>query len=96
MLSKERDVDYIIEDMINRTKGDYITQGVSFNKNTPRHMELLRYALDNSNSFSGLVKELLARQFDDGGIHSKGNINQRQNVKRVDMKPKSKDVGNFI
>lgn len=57
------DVDALIEDLISRTKGKYITQGVSFNKECPRQMALLRAALSESASFSGLVKEMLALRY---------------------------------
>jgi len=93
-MPNKKDVDKIIEDMKARTKGNYITQGCSFNKNSPRQMELLKFALEQSDSFSGLVKELLAKMLDNGGIHHSGGANftpqQQYN------KPKSKDVGNFL
>jgi hypothetical protein len=57
------DVDVVIEDLISRTKGKYITQGVAFNKDCPRQMALLRQALSESASFSGLVKEMLALRY---------------------------------
>lgn len=59
----EEEADQMIEKMIKRSKGKYITQGVSFNKDSPRQMELLKKALMSSSSFSGLVKELLAVKF---------------------------------
>ena len=90
-----KNVDERIEELKARTKGDYITQGCSFNKNSPRQMELLKFALENSDSFSGLVKELLAKMLDNGGIHHNGNgVNITTQPQY--SKPKSKDVGNFI
>jgi len=89
-----KDVYEKIEDMKSRTKGVYLTQGVSFNKNSPRQMELLKFALENSDSFSGLVKELLAKMLDNGGIYHSGGasiVSQPQY-----SKPKSKDLGNFL
>lgn len=87
-------VDKRLEELKSKNKGVYITQGVSFNKNSPRQMELLKFALEQSNSFSGLIKELLAKMMDNGGIHHSGGANfapqQQYN------KPRSKDVGNFL
>ena len=87
-------VDKRLEELKSKNKGTYITQGVSFNKNSPRQMELLKFALEQSDSFSGLIKELLAKMMDNGGIHHSGGANfapqQQYN------KPRSKDVGNFL
>ena len=55
-LRSEEEVDKLIEDMIKRTKGRYLTQGVSFNKTCPRQMDLLNKSLMSSVSFSGLAK----------------------------------------
>lgn len=58
------EVDRMIEDLVSKTKNNYITQGVSFNKNKESHMKLLRLALTYSESFSGLVKDLIDEKFD--------------------------------
>ncbi len=92
-----KSVDEKIEELKNRTKGKYITQACAFNKNSPRQMELLKFALENSDSFSGLVKEMLAKCFDGGGIHSRhGNevVKYSSNVMQSDRQVKN--VGNFI
>lgn len=62
----EQEVDKMIKEMRERTKGHYLTQGVSFNKNCPRQMNLLKQSLMYSNSFSGLIKEVLAVNFRGG------------------------------
>lgn len=82
----EEEVDKLIEEMKKRTKGRYITQGCSFNKDCPRQMEILKKALMSSASFSGLVKELLAIKFN-GAI---------QPTPSPIKKSKPKDFGNFI
>lgn len=64
-IRSEEEAEAMIQEMIKRTKNDYITQGVSFNKNKPRHMELLKFALMTSESFGGLMKELLAEKYND-------------------------------
>lgn len=87
-------IDEKIEEMKARTKGDYITQGCSFNKNSPRQMELLKFALENSDSFSGLVKELLAKMLDNGGIHHNGGANVIPQPQYTTTK--NKDLGNFL
>lgn len=62
-LKSEEEVDKLIEEMRLKTKTNYITQGVAFNKNCPRQMGLLKNALMGSASFSGLIKELLALKY---------------------------------
>lgn len=88
-LRSEEEVDAMIEEMIKRSKGRYITQGVSFNKSCPRQMGLLKKALMSSASFSGLGKEMLAVKFSDAPtLRSPGNVIQPS-------KPKPKNLGNF-
>lgn len=86
-LRTEAEVEKMIEDMKSRSKGKYITQGVSFNKTCPRQMEMLKQALMSSASFSGLAKELLAIRFNGGATQSA--------PPPID-KPKIKSVGNFL
>ena len=84
----EEEVDQMIEKMIKRSKGKYITQGVSFNKDSPRQMELLKKALMSSSSFSGLIKELLAVKFNE----ETAQIPQQQ-----PQTPQKKiNIGNFL
>lgn len=60
----EEEVNRMIDEMVKKSKGRYITQGVSFNKENERHLELLKMVLLRSQSFSGFVKELLAKMND--------------------------------
>ena len=90
MMRTEEEVNKMIEDMVSRTKGKYITQGISFNKACPRQMGLLKKALMSSVSFSGLGKELLALKFEVGA----NTAPHPQIVSEI--KQRSKDVGNFI
>lgn len=84
-----KNVDEQIEKLLS-TKGDYITQAVAFNKKCPRQMELLRFALSDSASFSGLVKEMLALRKE--GIQPVASpIQSPPPIKRT-----VKDVGNFL
>lgn len=88
-LRTEEEVDILLKDMVDRTKGKYITQGIAFNKTCPRQMELLKRALMSSISFSGLGKELLAVRFNGGS-----NV---VNMPAIPvMKTKIKSVGNFL
>jgi predicted CopG family antitoxin len=83
----EAEVDKMIEDMSSRTKGKYITQGVSFNKTCPRQIAMLKMALMESASFSGLIKELLAQKMVGGAIKV---------ASQPESKPKNKNTGNFL
>lgn len=102
-LRNEHEVDAMIEDMKNRSKGKYITQGVSFNKTCPRQMALLKRALMESASFSGLAKEMLALRYDSSNVG--GHIRNFQTIEPIERKmdfipeievPKTKNIGNFI
>ena len=90
-LRSEEEVEQLIEEMAKRTKGNYITQGVAFNKTCPRQMDMLKKALMSSVSFSGLAKELLALRFSGNSMQK-----QEKSSQITDFKPKNKNVGNFI
>lgn len=89
----EEEVDAMIEDMINRTKGKYITQGVAFNKTCPRQMGLLKKALMSSSSFSALAKEMLALRFSENGV---GNGQFFSSEPFPPLPKKEKDTGNYL
>lgn len=84
----EEEVNQMIEKIIKRSKGKYITQGVPFNKDSPRQMELLKKALMSSSSFSGLIKELLAMKFSEETVQ----IHQKQ----PQTQQKKINIGNFL
>lgn len=90
VIRSEEEVDEMIKDMVERTKGKYLTQGVAFNKTCPRQMDMLKKALMSSASFSGLAKEMLAMRFS-GFSQTAPQYHSAQ-----DSKPKNKNVGNFI
>lgn len=91
-LKSEEEVDQMIEDMVNRSKGKYITQGVAFNKSCPRQMGLLKKALMSSASFSSLGKEMLAIRFNDEGRERNGH--DIPPMKPI-VESKIKNIGNF-
>lgn len=100
-LRTEEEADIIIEDLIKRTKGAYITKGVSFNKNSPSQIELLKMVLLSSTSFSGYVKELLANNFHENtkshGVDEKVKTeSQITQTTDKENKPKRKNIGNFL
>lgn len=63
-IRSEQEAELKIEEMKRKTKGKYITQGVTFNKDSERQMQLLKYALMTASTFSGLGKELLAERIE--------------------------------
>lgn len=87
----EKEVDQIIEEMIEKNKGAYITQGVAFNKKCPRQMKLLKKSLMYSNSFSGLIKEMLAISFNNGEEVSSPNTPQ---ISKINTE--NRDVNSWI
>ena len=67
----EENVDEYLKELVEKARSKnktYIIQGVSFNIDCPREMELLRKALLASKSFSGLVKETLSLRFNGGYV----------------------------
>lgn len=62
MLS-ESNIDEYIKDIRMDTKGQYITQGVSFNKDDALQMNLLKQTLLTHGTFSGFIKHLLYSYF---------------------------------
>lgn len=56
-------IDEYLTDLVKDTKSQYITQGVSFNKDDSYQMGLLKQTLLQHSSFSGLVKHLLMQYF---------------------------------
>ncbi|MBZ9536666.1 hypothetical protein KGR20_21110 [Cytobacillus oceanisediminis] len=63
----DKNVDEYLYDLSNG-KARHITQGVSFNKEDPTQMNLLRLALIRHGSFSGLVKFMLAEIFKEANV----------------------------
>lgn len=89
-IRSEEEVDKMIEEMKRKTKGKYITQAVTFNKQSQRQMELLKFALMHSTSFSGLGKELIAEKLDGTTV-----ITNKQSVRTNETMQKG-DTGNFF
>lgn len=56
-------VDEYLTDLGSKFAGDYITQGVSFNKQDPYQMDLLRQALLTHGTFSGFIKHMMSVYF---------------------------------
>ena len=89
-IRSEEEAEKMILEMKRKTKGKYLTQGVSFNVESERQMELLKYALMSSSAFSGFIKELLAARMD--GLYY-GTLPTQQ----VAPAPiEKKDVSNFM
>ena len=79
----EEEVDEIIKNMVERTKGSHITQSVSFNKKSPQQMRWLKLALMSSPSFGGLMKEMLNERF--AGVEVE-TVNFEQKSKSANIK----------
>ncbi|MCL1700865.1 hypothetical protein [Lysinibacillus sp. Bpr_S20] len=99
-LRSEEEVEAMIEEMKKKTKGKYITQGITFSKDSERQMELLKYALMYSTSFSGLGKELIADKFKSELSKNKIKNNNSQPSKETYNNytevVEKKDTGNFL
>lgn len=89
-IRSEQEVDEMIEKLMKKGNGNYITQSVTFKKNSAKQMELLKNALMHSESFSGLVRELLNEKFSDNGVQV---VNE---LKPKVEKAEKKDTGNFL
>lgn len=98
----EQEVDKMIDEMVRKTKGKYITQGVSFNKESARQMELLKMVLMRATSFSGFIKELLAQEETDNEVDMARRTNIRGGYAQSINTPTDAEVekpintGNFL
>ena len=90
-LRSEEEVDALIEEMMKKGKGKYITQSVVFSKTNPRHLDLLKKVLMSSESFSGFTREVLAEKFSDVGIQPTSN-----GLSKTEPVIEKKDTGNFL
>ena len=90
-LRSEEEVDELIEEMLKKGKGKYVTQSVVFNKSNARHMDLLKKVLMSSESFSGFTRELIAEKFSGKDIQVVGNDSSP-----IEEKVEKKDTGNFL
>lgn len=94
-LRSEEEVDLMIEEMKRKSKGKYITQGITFNKDSERQMELLKFVLMHSTSFSGFGKELIAEKFESMTPSNKPTVNKVEDRFMMETVEK-KDTGNFL
>lgn len=88
----EDNVDKYLEELVQKTRKKnktYIVQGVSFNIDCPREMELLRKALLASKSFSGLVKDTLSLRFNGGYVPPVVKKEEVEEVKKHEEIPVS-------
>ena len=70
-IRSEEEVDELIEEMLQKGKGKYITQSVLFKKDSELQMELLKKTLMSSTSFGAFIKQLLAEKFN--GVEFESN-----------------------
>lgn len=92
----EEEVDRMIDEMLKKSKGRYITQGVSFSKENERHLELLKMVLLRSHSFSGFIKELLAKMNDMPDTPYYYPYNPQPQQVQVQEPIPQIDTGNFL
>jgi predicted CopG family antitoxin len=95
ILRSEAEVDAYIKDLIERTKGTYITQGVAFNKTSEKQIKLLKLALMEADSFSGFIKELLTIRYN-GGFTPPTLTNALNSVKNEKDESVKKNADDWI
>lgn len=90
-IRSEEEVDKLIDEMLKRSNGKYITQSVTFKKDDTIQMELLKKALMSSTSFSSFIKQILSEKFDSVKLNNTSTeYKQEENII-----PK-KNTGNFL
>lgn len=90
-IRSEEEVDKLIDEMLKRSNGKYITQSVTFKKDDTIQMELLKKALMSSTSFSSFIKQILSEKFDSVKLNNTSTeYKQKENII-----PK-KNTGNFL
>lgn len=90
-IRSEEEVDKLIEDMKSKGNGKYITQSVTFKKDSIQQMEMLKFVLMSSESFGGYVKQLIAKEMEENNISNKNNKGIFE-----DKLINKKDTGNFL
>lgn len=78
MYKTEQEVDQLIEEMVKRTKGNYITQGVSFNKTCPKSLGLLKQVLMEFPTFGGGMKQMLIERYQKNIQNKKSTVTQKK------------------
>lgn len=94
-LRSEEEAEAMIKEMKRKSKGKYITQAVTFSKESERQMELLKFALMHSTSFSGFGKELIAEKYERETKHQATNNSSSPTYKHNEIVEK-KNTGNFL
>lgn len=92
-IRSEEEVEEMIEEMLLKGKGKYVTQSVLFKKDSEVQMELLKKVLMSSTSFGAFVKQIIAEKFD--GVEL-SNVRNDQNHSNSSPPIQKKDVGNFF
>ena len=64
IIRSEDEVERIIEELLQKGKGKYITQSVLFKKDSPQQMELLKNVLMRSTSFGDYARRALVDYLD--------------------------------
>lgn len=64
IVRSEDEAECIIEELLQKGKGKYITQSVLFKKDSPQQMELLKNVLMRSTSFGAYTKKALIDYID--------------------------------
>lgn len=62
IIRSEKEVERIIEELMQKGNGKYITQSVLFKKDNPYEIEMLKKVLMRSTSFGGYVRKVLANE----------------------------------
>lgn len=94
-LRSEEEAEAMINEMKRKSKGKYITQAVTFSKESERQMELLKFALMHSTSFSGFGKELIAEKYESETKPQANNNSPSPTFKHTEIVEK-KNTGNFL
>ncbi|MCL1700863.1 hypothetical protein [Lysinibacillus sp. Bpr_S20] len=64
IIRSEEEAERIIEELLQKGKGKYITQSVLFKKDSPQQMELLKNVLMRSTSFGDYARRALINYLD--------------------------------
>lgn len=64
IIRSEQEAERIIEELLKKGSGKYITQSVLFKKDSPQHLELLKNVLMRTTSFGDYARRALINYLD--------------------------------
>lgn len=91
-IRSEEEVDAIIEELLTKGNGKYITQSTLFKKDSEQQIEMLKFVLMRSTSFGEFTRQLIRNE-----MNRENGMEVRSANNKVNEEPiVKKDVNNWL